>query len=309
MGRSPASGHDRGSLGDPQIRLPQDDTVFSCQGGQHDDGLVHQLGVGRMGHVLGLDRRIDRDPLQVAGLQGVGGMGHPQALGQQQLQAIAEPPAPVAQPRALMRDLVLEVGFAGEVLEIGIVHPTLPDALIREPVDLLQEQDPDHEAGLGPGPSLGGETLRHLLVDPVPVDLLGQPNQLMLHIDDLIETGSKEVACSLLLALLRSHPMTPLQGRKGITRQPKTESKIARKQRLKPRSPAIAMTSMGRKNPQTQRTPRSSRTTTQPHPSHAGIEHLGCRCLHGRAVPLVFFSDHPTVSGRATSRCSCGCRW
>ena len=100
--------------------------MLSRQGGQHDDGLVHQLGVGR---VVGLDRRIDRHPLHVAGLQGASGMGHAQALRQEQLQAVAEPPAPVAQLRALMRDLVLE---------IGVVHPALPSAFVREAIDQLE---------------------------------------------------------------------------------------------------------------------------------------------------------------------------
>ena len=106
-----------------------------------------------------------------------------------------------------MRDLVLKEGLTGEVLEIGVVHPALPDALVREPVDLLQQQDRDHEARFGRGPSLGREAIRHLLVDPVPVDLLGQPDQFMSHVDDLIEPCPKEIARALLVMFLRSHPM------------------------------------------------------------------------------------------------------
>jgi hypothetical protein len=44
-------------------------------------------------------------------------MRHPQALGQQQLQSVAEPLAPVAQVRALVREGVLEELLAGEVLK------------------------------------------------------------------------------------------------------------------------------------------------------------------------------------------------
>lgn len=44
-------------------------------------------------------------------------MGQAQALGQQKLQPVAEPLGPVAQARALMRELVLEELFPGEELE------------------------------------------------------------------------------------------------------------------------------------------------------------------------------------------------
>ena len=96
-----------------------------------------------------------------------------------------------------MRDTVQEEGLAGEVLEIGIVHPALPDALVGEPVDLLQEQDSDLEARLGSGSPRGRKTVRHLIVDPGPVDLISQPDQLVLHVDDLIEPGPKEITSAL----------------------------------------------------------------------------------------------------------------
>ena len=61
------------------------------QGAQHDDRLVHQLRVGRMGHVLGLHRGVRRYPLQVFRLQGTAGMGNPQAIRQEQLELVAKP--------------------------------------------------------------------------------------------------------------------------------------------------------------------------------------------------------------------------
>ena len=48
-------------------------------------------------------------------------MRHAQALGQKQIELVAEPLAPVAQVRALVREGVLEKLLAGEVLEIGVV--------------------------------------------------------------------------------------------------------------------------------------------------------------------------------------------
>jgi hypothetical protein len=49
---------------------------------------------------------------------------HPQALGQQQLQLVAEPLAPMAQVRALVREEL----FAGEELEIRVVDPPTPSS-------------------------------------------------------------------------------------------------------------------------------------------------------------------------------------
>jgi hypothetical protein len=55
---------------------------------------------------------------------------HPQALGQQQLQLVAEPLAPMAQVASLVREGVLEELFAGEELEIRVVDPALAHPLI-----------------------------------------------------------------------------------------------------------------------------------------------------------------------------------
>ena len=119
---------------------------------------------------------------------------HPQALGQQQLQLVAQPLAPVAEVRALVRKLVLEELFPGEVLEIRVMDPALADALVGQPVDVLEQQQPDHEAGLDPRPALVAVERRDLAVDPLPVDLAGELHQLVLHVDDLLEPGPEQIA-------------------------------------------------------------------------------------------------------------------
>jgi hypothetical protein len=91
---------------------------------------VQQFGVGREGDRLGLHRGVHRDPLEILAAQCAGGMRHSQALGQQKLQFVAEPLAPMAQVRAFVREGVLEELLPGEVLEIGIVHPALAHAFI-----------------------------------------------------------------------------------------------------------------------------------------------------------------------------------
>jgi hypothetical protein len=80
---------------------------------------MQQLGIGWEGDRLRLHRGVDRDPLEVVAAQGAGAVRHPQALGQQQFQLLAEPLAPMAQVRALVREGVPEELFAGENWKYG----------------------------------------------------------------------------------------------------------------------------------------------------------------------------------------------
>ena len=130
---------------------------------------------------------------------------HPQALGQQQLQLVAEPLAPMAQVRALVREGVLEKLFAGEELEIRVVDPALAHPFIGQPVNVLEQQQPDHEAGLDPRPAVLAVERRDLAVDPVPIDLAGEQNQLVLHVDDLVQPRPEQIVRSRRLVLLRPH--------------------------------------------------------------------------------------------------------
>ena len=132
-------------------------------------------------------------------------MRYPQALGQQQLQLVAKPLAPVAQVRALVREGVLEKLFAGEELEIRVVDPALANPLIGQPVNVLEQQQPDHEAGLDARPAVLAVKRRDLAVDPVPIDLAGKQNQLVLQVDDLVQPRPEQIVRSRRLVLLWPH--------------------------------------------------------------------------------------------------------
>ena len=204
------------------VGLPQPHPVLLGQAVEPLDRRVQQLGVGREGDGLGLHRGVDRDPRQVAGPQRAARVRHPQALGQQQLQLVAEPLAPMAQVRALVRELVLEELFAGEVLEIRIIDPALAHAFVGQPVNVLEQQQPDREARLDPGPALVAVERRDLAVDPVPVDLAGELRQLVLQVDDLVEPRPEQIARSRRLVLLRPH--RPLRCSHRITVRSQRES-------------------------------------------------------------------------------------
>jgi hypothetical protein len=111
----------------------------------------------------------------------------------------------MAEIRALMRELVLEKRLAGEVLEIRIMNPAIAHGLVGQAVDVLEQEQPDDEPGLDPRPPLVAIERRDLAIDPVPVDLAGELNQLVLHADDLVEPGTKQIAFLCHLRLPGSH--------------------------------------------------------------------------------------------------------
>src|SRR6478609_8699354 len=111
----------------------------------------------------------------------------------------------MAQVRALVRESVLEELFAGEKLEIRVLDPALAHPLIGHPVNVLEQQQPDHEAGLDPRPTVLAVKRCDLAVDPVPVDLAGKQNQLVLHVDNLVQPRPEQIVRSSRLVLLRPH--------------------------------------------------------------------------------------------------------
>jgi hypothetical protein len=67
---------------------------------------------------------------------------------------------------------------------------------------VLEQQQPDHEAGLDPRPAVLAVERRDLAVDPVPIDLAGKQNQLVLQVDDLVQPGPEQIVRSRRLVLL-----------------------------------------------------------------------------------------------------------
>jgi hypothetical protein len=89
---------------------------------------------------------------------------------------------------------MLEELLASEVLEIGIIDPALAHAFIRQPVNVLEQQQADHEPCRDSGPAFVAVKGGDLTVDKVPVDLAGQLRQFVLEVDDLVQPGSEQIA-------------------------------------------------------------------------------------------------------------------
>src|SRR5262249_17557595 len=93
------------------------------------------------------------------------------------------------------------------------------------------------EPGLNPRPAFVAVERRDLAVDPLPFDLARKQHQLVLHVDDLLEPRSEQIARSRRLMLLRphrslrcSHRITPADS----TKSSKRNCKLSTAQILKP---------------------------------------------------------------------------
>ena len=205
LGVGVAPRHHRRPLSDARIGLAQLDPVPAGKPPEPPDRRMQELGVGRERDRLRLHGRVRGDALEVLRAERARVMRHAQALGQKQIELVAEPLAPVAQVRALVRECMLEKLLPGEVLEIRVVDPALADLFVGQREDVLEKQNPDHEPRLDPRPPRLGIERRDLAVEPVPVDPLRKQHQLVPHVDDLIEPGPEQIARIRWGMLLRPH--------------------------------------------------------------------------------------------------------
>ena len=74
-----------------------------------------------------------------------------------------------------------------------------------------------------PRPPLAAEPIGQFPVEPLPVDRIGQADQLMAHVDDLIQPGPEQIIRARRLPLPRSHHSPP-RCVQGITDRPSGES-------------------------------------------------------------------------------------
>ena len=104
-----------------------------------------------------------------------------------------------------MREAVLEELLAGEVLEVRIIDPALAHAFVGQPINVLEQQEPDRKARLDPRSPLVAVERRDLAIDPVPVDRTCELCQFVPEVNDLVEPCPEQIVRSRCLELLRPH--------------------------------------------------------------------------------------------------------
>lgn len=123
--------------------------------------------------------------------------------------------------------------LAGEVLEVKIVDPALAHAFVGERIDVLQQQQTDHEAGLGSRPPGIAELVGQFTVEPVSVDRVGQAHKLVALVDDLIEPRPEQITRAALFRLSWSHRCSP-RCTQRLTGRRSRESPVGTKYRKVP---------------------------------------------------------------------------
>ena len=180
---------------------------------------------------LGLHRGVDHHPLQVLGRDRAGLVRDGQALLNERHELLlAEPLAPARQRGAVEGQLVAEALLAAEELVIRVLDPARAQHLVGQVVHVLQDEEPGHQPRRQRRLARPwAHTAPKRRSRKAPVDLLRQPHQRMLHVDDLIERRPQQVLLTIVprcdIVLLRPRKSAARESR--IRRKP--ESQIARK--------------------------------------------------------------------------------
>jgi hypothetical protein len=108
--------------------------------------------------------------------------------------------------------------------KIGVVNPSLAHPFVGKAVDVL-EQQPEHKPCRDPRPALVAIERRDSAIEPIPRDLARERHQLVLHVDDLIEAGSEQIARTLVSCFFgRILPSkAAIKSRRAIRGNPKNE--------------------------------------------------------------------------------------
>ena len=90
---------------------------------------------------------------------------------------------------------------------------------------MFQDEHADNEPHRFAWPAVVGKIGRDLLIQPDPIDLVGKDDEFVLQVDDLIESGLKQVVVIGFFQLFRSHQNPQKQCLERITNGPISESK------------------------------------------------------------------------------------
>ena len=102
--------------------------------------------------------------------------------------------------------------------------PAHAHPVVEQGAYVLEQQQGHHETGLDRQPIRGLVEISELHVDPVPVHLLGEPNQLVLHDGSLVEPRAEQVVRCIPFRRSRSHRCLPRYDQ-GIRNRPNRELK------------------------------------------------------------------------------------
>lgn len=156
---------------------------------------IVQPGIGRKTNFFFLHRRIDIDAFELMRfygpclkpgldrlLQQLFGTGFPNAL------------SPTGHARGINWGFVLKELHSAEGLLVGIFHPPLNEVFIAEVEGVLQVVKRNHQSCTDSGsPGVGTIGRAEKLIEPIPVNDIGQLDQPMAGIDDAAKLDTEQV--------------------------------------------------------------------------------------------------------------------
>lgn len=183
-----------GARGQPEIGLAQFDAVLFGQLVQPFDRAKQQMAIRGMRNRFGLRRRVDGDALHLGFIDRLRPRRGGQRFGQQEFELVSpNAPSPNRHRRAIERQPGLKIRLAAEDLEIGIFDPLRADLIVRDAARVLEQMQPDHQPCRQARASLLGVEGSKRFVEAVPLDQPRQSNQLVAHVDHVIETVAEHV--------------------------------------------------------------------------------------------------------------------
>lgn len=101
---------------------------------------------------------------------------------------------------------MLEVRLAAEVLEVGILIPTLDHRFIGEVVGVLEVEQPGDQPRRCRRPSgLRDEEFTPLTLEHRPVDALGEPYQWMTRVEEVLQSAPEQIVLGGASFVARAH--------------------------------------------------------------------------------------------------------
>ena len=88
------------------------------------------------------------------------------------------------------------------MLTVGVLDPARDDCLVRQPVGVLEIQQPRHQPRRGRGPPpMRWEEPGPFPFEELPVDQRRQRRQLVTHVDHVGEAGAQEIVLLFLAGM------------------------------------------------------------------------------------------------------------
>ena len=161
---------------------------------------MHQAGIGGISHGLGLDGGVDGHSFEILRGESPGLVRHGEAFLQQGGEMLlAQPLAPARQGGAVKRQIMAEADLAAEELHVRAVEKAGAQHLVGQALHVLEDHQAGHQSHRqGRLAGSGLEDAAEPALEEGPVDVLSQPHQRMLQVDDAVQGRAEQILLALV---------------------------------------------------------------------------------------------------------------